>query len=86
MRTTCVRLKIGGIIFNFHTGENLLFLNLHVFMVNIFKRVKNKVQAVKSDIRESIRRLKIYIIAMSALQILTFLIVIVLLILFILEA
>lgn len=56
------------------------------YMANFVKRIKYKVRSVKSDIHETIKKLKIYIIAMSALQILTFLIVMVLLILYIVRS
>ena len=55
-------------------------------MVNFVKRIKYKVRSVKSDVHETVKKLKIYIIAMSALQILTFLIVVVLLILYIVRS
>ena len=55
-------------------------------MVNFVKRIKYKIRSVKTDVHETIKKLKIYLIAMSALQILTFLIVVVLLILYIVNS
>jgi hypothetical protein len=55
-------------------------------MVNFVKRIKYKIRSVKSDIHETVKKLKIYIIVMSALQIFTFLIVITLLILYIVRS
>lgn len=52
-------------------------------MVNIINKLKNKIQSVKTNVQVNLQKLKIFVIAMSTLQILTFVLVVVLLILYI---
>ena len=58
----------------------------HFFMVNFVRRIKYKIRFVKNNIRGNLQKVKYFVIVMSTLQILTFLIVVVLLILYIVES
>ena len=58
----------------------------HFFMVNFVRRIKYKIRSVKNNIHESLQKVKYFVIVMSTLQILTFLIVVILLILYIVES